>query len=133
MAAGNWRMIDPDPRFVEFWRLHNGEVPPPKCYAHPKGLTALVGHEPMGEYETDDKRWHISLRYGDPGIDGRVPTWDELASAAHELRPGVVFCIGVPPRSWWINVHEHVLHLWELRDENLIERWRQERLAMEPT
>jgi hypothetical protein len=31
-----------------------------------------------------------------------------------------VFVIGVPPKSWWMNVHPHVLHLHETRDELLI-------------
>lgn len=44
--------------------------------------------------------------------------------AAHDLRPGVPFCMGVPPRLWWMNVHPNVLHLWETRDDGLIEEWR---------
>lgn len=81
-------------------------------------LIALVGREPI---EPDDLRWHISLRHRD-----RVPTWDELASCAHDLRPGVCFCIGVPPRSQWMNIHEDVLHLWELKDEAIMAQWRAE-------
>jgi hypothetical protein len=82
-------------------------------------LHALVGREPVAP---GDDRWHISL-----SAAGRVPTWDELANAAHELRPGVAFVAGVPPRSWWINIHEHVLHLWETTDANLLAQWRSER------
>jgi hypothetical protein len=88
-----------------------------------------MGREPVG----DDMRWHLSVRYGDPGVNGRVPGWDELVQAAHELRPGVVFVVGIPPRSWWINVHPHVLHLYESRDEPLVAAWRDEARGDAPT
>lgn len=95
----------------------------------------IVGGElvpdPLREavYDTPpDDRWHIS-------VNGRqrVPTWDELVSIAHRIREGVVFVVGVPPRSWWINVSENCLHLWELKDDRLTDLWRSERLAMQPT
>jgi hypothetical protein len=37
------------------------------------------------------------------------------------------------PRSWWINVHENCLHLWELRDANLEAQWRSEAQGHKPT
>lgn len=101
-------------------------VPKPRVMRNGE-LLAIVGREPVDE-EGVDVRWHISIQHED-----RVPSWDELAAAGHALRPGVVFVIGVPPRSWWINVHEHVLHLWELRDENLCAQWRFERQGDRPT
>lgn len=101
----------------------DGEAP--CCYR--KGLLAAI--------VTRDRlrgdplpRWHISVSHRD-----RVPSWEELAAAAHALRPGVPLAVGVPPRSWWINVHPHVLHLWELRDEALIAAWRDERRGDEPS
>ena len=98
---------------------------PPRVFMTRDRLTAILSRD---EIEPGDLRWHISLRHED-----RVPTWDELARCGHELRPGVPFCIGVPPRSWWINVHEHVLHLWELKDGPILEQWKHERLGMDPT
>lgn len=98
---------------------------PPRCYR--KGLLAAI--------VTRDRlrgdplpRWHISVSHRD-----RVPTWEEMAEAAHELRPGVPLAIGVPPRSWWVNVHDHVLHLVELRDEPLVASWRDERRGDRPS
>lgn len=130
MAAGNWRMANHMPEFVAMWKGSNGDdVPVPVAYTHPRGLVALVGREPYGPYDDPDVRWHISLRYGNPGENGRIPTWDELVDAAHELRPGVCFVIGVPPRSWWMNVHPHVLHLIETRDEPLIQSFRDNALG----
>jgi hypothetical protein len=97
-------------------------IPPPT--AHTKGdLNALVGREPVGPDKEglEDLRWHISVR-----AKGRVPTWEEMVEATHALRPGVVFCVPMPPRTWWINVHPDVLHVWEIRDTNLINQWRSE-------
>lgn len=75
-----------------------------------------------------DLRWHVSVA-GD--VD--VPAWAHLAAIGHRLRPGVVFVLGVPPKSWWINIHEHCLHLWETKDEFLIDCWRSERRGDGPS
>jgi len=91
----------------------------PLVYSTADGFFALVGRERCGGLETSPLRWHISLQG-----PGRIPTWDELVEAAHKLRPGVPFVIGVPPRSLWMNVHPHVLHLWETADAALLEEWR---------
>jgi hypothetical protein len=133
MASGNWRLVDPPELFVQSWRKVNPDVEVPRAYQHPNGLTALMGREPYGPYDDPDVRWHISLRYGDPGIDGRVPSWEELVQAAHELRPGVCFVVGIPPRSWWMNVHPNVLHLIETRDEPLIQSFRDNAMAATPS
>ena len=104
-------------------------VEPPKAYSHGP-LFALVSRDEIAD---DDLRWHVSLRYGNPGQDGRIPTWDELVEAAHALRPGVPFSLGIPPRSWWMSVHPHVLHLVETRDPHLVEQWRAERQGHTPS
>lgn len=101
-----------------------GGAPVPLAYESGP-LHCLVGREPVAK---DDKRWHLSV-----STDTRLPTWDELVHAAHDLRPGVPLAIGVPPRSWWINVHPYTLHLWELRDQFLIEQWRHESRGDQPT
>lgn len=128
MPRGPWKE-HPLPDGVKRVWMTSG-LPPerfPRYFTDPSGLIALVGREPVAD---GDERWHISLRHKD-----RVPTWDELARAGHELRPGVCFVIGVPPRSWWMNVHEDVLHLWELKDEPIMALWRAEsqRGATPPT
>jgi hypothetical protein len=69
--------------------------------------------------EVPDWRWHVSVS-GERG----VPRWRDLVAIGHELRPGVCFVVGCPPKSWWINVHPHCLHLYETKDENLIAQWR---------
>lgn len=133
MASGNWQMVDAPAAFLEMWAKNSPGVDPPRAYQHPNGLTAFIGREPYGPYDDPDVRWHISVRYGNPGENGRIPTWEEVVQTAHELRPGVVFVVGVPPRSWWLNVHPHVLHLVETRDEPLIESFRGQALAHAPS
>ncbi len=78
-------------------------------------FVALVGSERCGGPKSA-LRWHISLRG-----PGRVPTWDELVDAAHQLQPGVMFVVAVPPRSLWMNMDPNVLHLWETNDRALLE------------
>jgi hypothetical protein len=96
----------------------------PTCWR--KGLLAAVVSR--DEIEPGDHRWHVSIQHRD-----RVPTWEEMSASLHELRPGVAFALGVPPRSWWINVHPNVLHGWELRDGALIAQWRAERRGDRPS
>lgn len=101
----------------------------PVAYVDPgRRLHALLSRDDIAVNGTPDDRWHISLRH-----EERVPSWDELAAAGHELRPGVCFAIGVPPRSWWVNVHENVLHLYEIKDDNLTDQWRAEAQGHTPT
>jgi hypothetical protein len=132
MASNGWHMVDLPLAFVQRWREENPDVEPPRAYRRGE-LTAFMGREPLGPYDDPDMRWHISLRYGHPGVNGRVPTWEELVFAAHELRPGVPFVVGIPPRSWWMNVHPDVLHLYETRDDALVESWRGQAQAHAPT
>jgi hypothetical protein len=91
-------------------------------------LTAIVGREPCGGRPGDPLRWHISL-----AGPQRVPTWDELTDAAHHIRPGVHFVVMVPPRSLWMNVHPHVLHLWETADAALVAEAHANALGQTPT
>lgn len=81
----------------------------------------LRSRDNIGTGALPDWRWHISV-----SGEKDVPRWRDLVAIGHELRPGVCFVVGCPPKSWWINVHEHCLHLYETKDENLIAQWRAE-------
>ena len=119
----SWHEIGTPPALAKMWRENFGNiVPPPTVYENGE-LEALVGREPVGpnQQAMEDLRWHISVRHRK-----LVPTWDEMVEATHGLRPGVVFCVPMPPRTWWINVHPNVLHVWEIRDTNLERQWRSE-------
>src|SRR4051812_13989326 len=124
MDEEKWKNHGTPKPLADAWRKWFGDVIAPPV-VHTKGgeLEAMVAREPIGPNREalEDPRWHISVRG-----PGRVPTWEEMVDAAHSLRPGVVFCVPVPPRTWWINVHEDVLHLWEIRDANLERQWRSE-------
>jgi hypothetical protein len=89
-------------------------------YLHEDGRLALVTRDNIG-LTTPDWRWHISVRQTTAG--GSIPTWNEVANTAHDLRPGVGFVLSVPPRSMWMSVHDHVLHLEEVKDHNLQQQW----------
>lgn len=79
------------------------------------------------EVNHGDVRWHISLskaeHLADPSCHD-VPTWRDLVAVVHELRPGVIFGVGIPPRNMWMNQNPNVLHAWELRDAGLENAWR---------
>lgn len=118
LRIGNGWKIDADwqRQLKAVWDEQMPGAPQPRCVRRGP-LAALVGREPIGG--VGEPRWHVSVQHRD-----RIPTWDELVGAAHDLRPGVVFAIGVPPRSWWLNAHPNVLHLWETRDEGLVAEYR---------
>lgn len=106
-------------------------VRPPVMYVRKKeNLIALIGREPVGHDQAalEDLRWHISV-----SGENAVPTWQQMVMAAHELRPGVVFCVPMPPRTWWINVQPNTLHLWEIRDTMLETQWRSEGMGSPPS
>jgi hypothetical protein len=110
---------------VEAWKQAGHAGPYPQAFT--KGpLAALVSRDAI--LGAEHPRWHVSVQH-----QNRVPNWDELVATAHELRPGVCFVIGVPPRSFWINVHPHVLHLYEVDDEPLTRQWMAERQGHTPT
>jgi hypothetical protein len=88
-------------------------------------LHALTSRE---EWQPGEVRWHVSI-----SAEDRVPTWDEIAATLHALRPGVPFVLGIPPRSWWVNIHPYVLHAWETRDWLLIDQWKANRRGDSPS
>lgn len=64
-------------------------------------------------------RWHLSISHPD-----RYPTWDEIVEARDRLLPDELhFCMGLPPRDFWLSVHPNCLHLWEIRDHALTDQW----------
>lgn len=93
-------------------------------------LQAIVTRDDLnlGMSGEPDVRWHISLV-----AQGRPPEWNEVAAVAHQLRPGVPMVMGIPPRSWWINVHPHALHIWETKDEHLVRSWREQARGDRPS
>lgn len=94
-------------------------------------FSVLLGSEniaPLGGMP--DYRWHISI--GGSSIE-RVPTWNEFVAITHRIRPGVMFCLPLPPRNVWLNENEYVLHAWEIDDPTLADNWRRNPIVSEPT
>ena len=88
----------------------------------------LRSRDNIGIQHVPDWRWHFSVSGHDD-----VPCWRDLVAIAHEVRPAVCFVVGVPPRSWWLNVHPHRLHLYESRDINLMAQWKAEAQGHAPS
>lgn len=109
-----WASWHPGAGSVEVYRLRD--------------MTAIMAREPCGGLASSPMRWHISVA----GTQD-VPSWREMVACAHQLRPGVVFVIGVPPRSWWMNCHPHTLHLWQTGDLPLIQEFQANARNDEPT
>jgi hypothetical protein len=91
------------------------------AFHHRDGRVAILTRDNIGEPSAHDWRWHLSVRQTADG--GRVADWNEIANTAHDLRPSVGFVLSVPPRSLWMSVHDHVLHLEEVKDANLEAQW----------
>jgi hypothetical protein len=91
----------------------------------------VVSRDPVGE---DDLRWHISVSAEAHLATGHdVPTWREFVTIVHQLRPGIAFCVPVPPRNQWMNKNPNVLHVVETKDGALIADWRRQGEAVRGT
>lgn len=97
-----------------------------KSYAGPHEIFKYIVS--IDEITPGDKRWHVSVSGQD-----RVPHWNEFVAVVHHLRPGVVFCVPMPPASMWINSQHYTLHVWEIKDTNLIDQWQFEGKGDTPT
>jgi hypothetical protein len=108
-------------------RLAPVEVPKPtamlpgthRAYRAASGCGVLVGLEPARAAPAGvwlpagaSDLWHLSISH-----PVRYPTWDEVADARYELVPDdVTMAMLLPPRDEYVNVHEHVFHLWQIDD-----------------
>ena len=108
-------------------QLHPAHLMSPRVYVNGE-LRAILARENCGGADTDPLRWHLSVSHA-----RRVPTWAELRDACHDLRPGVTFSIGIPPRSMWLNEHDFCIHMWETIDPALYEEYRTNARGDEPT
>lgn len=82
----------------------------------------FVGIEPVGPLTDRHTRWHLSICG-----PKRLATWAELNAARDRFIPEDVFmAIPMPPKAYWLNVHPHVLHIWEHQDWPLIDQAKHE-------
>ena len=107
------------------------EFPPIRERPRPANLAQMVNPSlrvfSMGEVSVltsrdtvypGDLRWHISISCKD-----RDPTWEEIKHIQNRLKPDLFFCMPMPPEKYWLSIHEHAYHLWEIRDDNLVQQW----------
>lgn len=100
----------PDPTQTG-WMPIDSPLPGHHAYVHRgRGLIALLG---AGTHH--GRVWlHLSVRHKQ-----RIPTWDELSFAKDSLlgaeRTGLQM---LPPRSRWVDIHSHVLHVWSCVGES---------------
>ena len=75
-----------------------------------EGLSVIVS---LGT-EDDGRSWvHLSVSH-----KHRLPTWDEFVRVKELFLGRERLAIQVlAPRSEWVNIHPHVLHLWSCLDE----------------
>lgn len=66
-----------------------------------------------GTTELDGKRWlHFSMSHGE-----RIPAWEELFEAKEVFLGRDTYAVQViPPRSKYVNINPHVLHLFSCVD-----------------
>lgn len=77
--------------------------PMPGCRAWRLGQCAVFAGVEAG-------KWHLSISHKD-----RYPTWDEIKEARYRLLPDeVTMAMLLPPRSEYVNVHDHCFHLHEI-------------------
>lgn len=73
--------------------------------------------DPSTEDGTGDWQ-HVSVHAQQPKLDGsvqaRLPTWEEMCYVkALFWEPGEAVVQYHPPQENYVNVHDHVLHLWK--------------------
>lgn len=70
----------------------------------------------------ENGRWHLSI-----ANLNRLPTWEEIKAARNKFIPPDVFmCVPMPPEKYWLNLHPNCLHIWQIKDELLIDMWKEE-------
>ncbi len=95
---------------------------------HTRRYHFIRSRDNIGGDGVPDWRWHVSV-----SGERDVPRWRDLVAIGHKLRPGVCFVVGVPPRSQWMSVHPHCLHLYETKDAALQAQWRFEAQGHTPS
>lgn len=93
-----------------------------KAWCDTRAYTVIVSRDRIDRPgQAPDGRWHISV-----AGERAVPRWADFVAIAQKLRPGVMFCVPMPPRQFWLNVDPRVLHVWEIKDPALERQWREE-------
>lgn len=80
--------------------------PVPQCRAWRLGQCIVFAGVEAG-------RWHLSISHKE-----RYPTWDEIREARYNFVPdAVTMAMILPPRSEYVNLHDHCFHLHQIEGE----------------
>jgi hypothetical protein len=61
----------------------------------------------------DDDKWHMSI-----SLPNRDLTYEEIKQARYKFIPDdITVAMIFPPKSEFVNLHEHCFHLWEIEGE----------------
>lgn len=97
--------------------------PPRRYRARFEGedYSVIVTRDNIGRVGAPDYRWHVSV-----AGERSTPAWRAFVAIVQEVRPGVMFCVPMPPRSHWLNLNENVMHVHETKDAALTDQWKAE-------
>jgi hypothetical protein len=95
-----------------------------RAYRTASGCGVFVAQEaakqaPAGIWLPPGERllWHVSISHRH-----RYPGWDEIADVRYELVPDdVTMAMLLPPPDQYLNIHEHVFHLWQIDDRRSLQ------------
>lgn len=63
----------------------------------------------------DGGLWHLSMSY-----PGKIPSYEQLKSARYKYLPDDILVAQLfPPSKDFVNLHPYVLHLWQLKPEEV--------------
>ena len=118
-------MSTPRTKITSGLGLYEEIAPPPtvpdgRAFRSRKGCTIIVSRDearraPAGIWLPRDALalWHLSIAHR-----RRYPTWDEIADARYEFVPNdVMMAMLLPPMEQYVNLNEHVFHLWQIADD----------------
>lgn len=92
-----------------------------KAFCDTRLYSVIASHDNVNPGGIPAYRWHVSV-----AGEQRLPKWADFVAIVQEVRPGVMFCVPMPPKQFWLNVNPYVLHVWEISDEMLERQWREE-------
>jgi hypothetical protein len=84
-----------------------------RCF---EGTNPRTGRELTVLVSQDAGRWHLSI--SSPSTN---PSWEDITEARYRFLSAEAFMVMcLPPKEFYVNVHQHCFHLWETQDIHLV-------------
>lgn len=107
------------------FRIRSGQLKSDDSYGNNGAFTFVYGTTQYQVIASDGEGWEhasvsvLSFAIKDRGKGNRCPTWDEMCIVKDMFWDEEDCVIQFhPPKSEYVNVHPHVLHLWRKCGEN---------------